>query len=276
MTRRIRRYVFTCNNYTQLPDAINSNIRYLLFAEEICPTTSTPHIQGYIEFYKQEYFNTIVSLIKTAFGNHAHIEPAKADVNAQIAYISKQNKPIEFGKPACPGTRNDLIAIKKSLDEGSSVDDIADINFGVYLRYYKGMDRYVLSKTVPKQVRKLHEKTLTILLTGPSRTGKTTWAYENYPEITSVEYDGKFYSDSPHYALFDDISPDTFGRKEFLTLTDHGQKKVRMLGAYTNWNPKVIVLTSNYSLEELFTDDAMMNRIDKHIPFPLTKRAPGK
>lgn len=258
---RLRCYVFTVNNYTKLPDDISTDIRYLLYAEETAPTTGTPHIQGYIEFYRPEYANTIETILQALFGAYARFVPAKGTPKQQLAYISKQNNPIEFGTPAKPGTRNDLLAVKAALDEGLDTDDIAEVNFSAYVKYHKSFDRYLRSKTQPKKSRNF--KTKVIYIHGTTGVGKTRLAYELYPDITPIEYDGKFFSDSPHKALFDDIDAHTFSRKLFLTLTDRYPMKIRMLGQYTNWAPEVIIFTSNYSPEDLHFDDAMLRRISE-------------
>lgn len=256
---RYRRFVFTCNNYESIPTSISSDVRYLLFAEEIAPTTGTPHIQGYVEFYRQEYFSTIQQILQNLFGNSSHIAPARGTVQQQIVYISKQNTPIEFGTPANPGTRNDLVRIRELLDRGMSVDEIAEIDFGAYVRYNRAFDRYVQSRIRPRMT-----KSKVIYIYGPTGSGKTTRVYEECPDVTTVEFDGRFFSRSPKKVLFDDVDPNTFSRQIWLRLLDKWPYQVRVLGNYIEWNPEVIYITSNYNPED-FLDAACLRRIDTLI-----------
>jgi len=53
---RYRHIVFTLNNYSQneyLALLNNEYIRYVVIGKEICPSTGTPHLQGYGELQKQ-------------------------------------------------------------------------------------------------------------------------------------------------------------------------------------------------------------------------------
>jgi hypothetical protein len=56
---KIRSYVFTLNNYT--PEEIEIlkklEVKYIGWAEEICPKTGTPHLQGFITFLNPIEYN---------------------------------------------------------------------------------------------------------------------------------------------------------------------------------------------------------------------------
>jgi len=51
---RVRRWRFVVNNYTEedITQLKNAEYKYIVFGQEIAPTTGTPHLQGYVEFDK--------------------------------------------------------------------------------------------------------------------------------------------------------------------------------------------------------------------------------
>jgi len=63
-----KRFVFVWPNYTEadilhlqnLPDDV---LRFIVFGKETCPTTGTPHLQGYLEVFKDSGFAAIHKLI---------------------------------------------------------------------------------------------------------------------------------------------------------------------------------------------------------------------
>lgn len=266
---RARRFVFTVNNYdsTRLSNIeLPQGVRYLLFSEEIAPTTNTPHIQGYIELFQVWSWNPFVEMISKLFGNHPYVSPAKGTLQQQIDYISKQSSPIKLGTPAkdTQGTRNDLLEVQGKIDAGIPMADIAGEHFVSFCRYYKAFERYLQLIAKPRS-----GKSYTIFLTGPTNTGKTRMAFERFPDIKHIVYVNGFFSGCAPHVLFDDIDPRTFPRDKLLTLTDRYPTPINTKGGFMEWNPQVIVFTSNYSFEEVFPEEALQRRIDEVIVFPL-------
>ena len=57
---RYRHIVFTLNNYSEdeYLNILNSEyFKYVIIGKEICPTTGTPHLQGYGEL-ERHYYNS--------------------------------------------------------------------------------------------------------------------------------------------------------------------------------------------------------------------------
>jgi hypothetical protein len=69
-----------------------------------------------------------------------------------------------------------LLEIKKAIDEGSTFEEIADSHFDLYVRYYKGLEKYKMLKSKPRN----HHVDV-IVIQGPTGTGKSKWAMDNYP-----------------------------------------------------------------------------------------------
>lgn len=259
---RARRFVFTVNNYDKIPTEIPSDIRYLLFAEEI-GKKGTPHIQGYCELTSKWSWNTFREKLAELFGNDPWIQSAKGSIEDQVAYISKQKDPITFGVPAkkTQGQRNDLLEIQSNIENGASMRDIAVNNFDMFIKYHKGFEKYFNIRQEPRKW-----KTETIYIYGPTGSGKTRWAYDNYPTIEPIEFVNGFVSGCSEYVLIDDFDKHTISRKDFLTLFDRYPKKVNIKGGWIEWNPKVAVITSNYPLDSIYhDDDAIRRRVDTYL-----------
>lgn len=257
-----RRFCFTVNNYDKLPTEIPSEIRYLLFAEEV-GEEGTPHIQGYVEVTSKWSWNTFVKELEVLFGNHPHVEQAQGTLEQQITYISKQNEPVSFGVPAkqTQGTRTDLNNIKDAIDNGATLRDIAESNFPTFVKFHKGFEKYYNIREEPRKW-----KTRTIYIHGETGSGKTKWAYDNYPDIKPIEFVNGFVNGCAEHVLIDDFDRHTMSRKDFLTLFDRYPKQVNAKGSWIEWNPKVAVITSNYSLESIYDNDyAIMRRIEQFI-----------
>ena len=71
-----------------------------------------------------------------------------------------------------------LLKIQSELSKGDStiLEDIADNEFDLWVRHYRAFERYLLLKTKPRN----HEVEVHVLQ-GPTGTGKSRWALDNYP-----------------------------------------------------------------------------------------------
>lgn len=92
-------WVFTLNNYRQedfehLDNLyVEGKFKYLIYGKEICPTTGTPHLQGFIQLTKKARF----SVVKKILGDKYHIEPAMYPEHA-VEYCKKDGEWNDFGK----------------------------------------------------------------------------------------------------------------------------------------------------------------------------------
>jgi len=85
--------------------------------------------------------------------------------------------PWEYGQEPQQGKRSDLAEVKRMLDEGASVESIADSHFSDWCRYRQSFKEYALLR----QSKRNWQTTVTVYW-GPSGTGKTRRAaYEAGP-----------------------------------------------------------------------------------------------
>lgn len=96
-----RSWIFTINNYTDqdVDELFMMNFKYMIIGFEIAPTTGTPHIQGYVQFYEQRLKRAVKHDI-----HRGHIKVAYGNFEDNIAYCSKDDVWFEYGiKPTKGG-----------------------------------------------------------------------------------------------------------------------------------------------------------------------------
>lgn len=110
-----RRYIFTINNWTKHPTFDQGKLTYLLFGEEIAPTTGTPHLQGYLECKALCRFT---ALHKIPGFESASFRIAIADHAANYRYCTKDGTYFEYGT-AGPGAgaRTDIYTARDIMKE---------------------------------------------------------------------------------------------------------------------------------------------------------------
>lgn len=92
-------WTFTLNNYRDEDfDHLDNlyrqgHFKYLIYGKEVCPSTDTPHLQGFVQLSKKQRFNGV----KKMLGDKYHIEQA---IHPWFAaeYCKKDGEFNEFGK----------------------------------------------------------------------------------------------------------------------------------------------------------------------------------
>jgi len=107
--RQSCRWVFTLNNYND-DDQTNLRIfsddpvvKYLVFGREVSPTTSTPHLQGFVTFSLKQ---SLASLRRRNVFARAHLEVAGGPSPVAAEYCKKDGDFEEFGLIPTPGKTN--------------------------------------------------------------------------------------------------------------------------------------------------------------------------
>lgn len=116
---RYRDYVFTYNNYTKEGEEKLKNlsgVKYMIFGHEVCPTTGTPHLQGYIEFKNSRFFPAVKKMFPwwVDFRNGSPEQAA--------TYCNKEGDDVFVkGVMKQQGKRNDLRDIRRMLKDGNNL-----------------------------------------------------------------------------------------------------------------------------------------------------------
>lgn len=184
------RWCFTVNNPVSddLPKVwfANSDGQILgLIYEPEEGESGTHHLQGYLELKPNPRNKNGRSLkwMKDNIDKHAHWAVARGSLEQNVDYCSKEGNHIILGElkgdkrvaGAEVGRKaraDQLLEVKKLLDEGAELEDIAQSHFKVFIHHAKMLKQYRDTIAITQRTR----PTKLVILTGPPGTGKSTRA----------------------------------------------------------------------------------------------------
>lgn len=201
-----RRWCFTINNPIdtdfpqQWPQSFVLRLKLLIVQLEQ-GTEGTVHLQGYLEMLAPTRLAAMKKYLP-----RAHLSAARSERLTCIQYCLKTETSLNrrwwldiadglqcFAEDLPPSleklmqslserkngmqssTRSRLLAIQSTLCSGSSatIEQVADEDFDIWVRYYRAFEKYLLMKSVPRS-----HKTSVTVIQGPTGTGKSKWAYD--------------------------------------------------------------------------------------------------
>jgi hypothetical protein len=199
-----RNWCFTLNNPddTDYPDQWPlNNIKLLIYQEEI-GEEGTLHLQGYVEVIQParmaalkkinpkchwekrmgSRLQAIMYCVKQESrlnGPHIYTNngwlPSSSECELWVKNLEEQTTLKQSSKSS---TNYRLSTIRERLSEGcsTSIEEIADNEFDLWVRYYRAFEKYLCMKTPPRN----HSVDVHVLQ-GPTGTGKSKWAMDTYP-----------------------------------------------------------------------------------------------
>nr|AQU11705.1 replication protein [Cruciviridae sp.] len=181
LSKKYRNWAFTLNNYTQDAVtylAVQLDCKYIIFGYEEAPETGTPHLQGYVIFESQHYFEGVRDMMIRG----THIEPAYCPSETNILYCKKMGHFFERGNPGQgQGYRTDLIIIRDKILSGKfTTFQLMIDHFPQYAKYGKFFEKFSLLAQNALSAKRGFEPKDVICLYGESGLGKTKVAYENF------------------------------------------------------------------------------------------------
>jgi len=277
------RFCFTLNNYTDESVEWFENtdlFKYVCFGKEVGESL-TPHLQGYFEFAHGNRKSIKACkdlLIANGLQQQCHLEVARAVAADCIKYCEKDGVFWEKGsRPVGSGKRCDLDAVAKSISDGSSLQEVADLHPAEFIKYSRGIERLI---TMKRLTQRRDWKTEVFWLWGPSGSGKSRWAWQTYPEAYMKQAGTKWWC---HYegqesAIIDDFRPSKEMPFNFiLNLFDRYPLLLETKGGQVPCLLKTIVVTSPFSPEQMLSNlewvgieagQQLKRRLDHVIQFP--------
>lgn len=248
----MRRFVFVLNNYTEEEvvllqgltgvalenPSVKPMVTYALFAKEV-GASGTPHIQGYLETAERQSFSKVRKICGIP---RLALQIAKGSLQDQIKYISKQNQPTIIGSPMAQGSRTDFQAVHEMINSGHSLLNVADEYFGTFVRYHRGISRYIDLKHSDLE----YAPPVVKVYYGKPGSGKTRAVHDVEKDLWA--WPGKEWFDGysgNEAALFDDFDGKDFSYRLLLRVLDRYPISVPTKGGHVPWRPKRIYLTSN-------------------------------
>ena len=244
MTNESKRYwCFTINNYTDVDkqqlNTLCNDVSYLCYGYETGKENDTPHLQGYIELTRPQRFSWIKKRL-----SRAYLAIRKGSRTQARDYCFKEcTEPFEHGTwvPDRQGMRNDLVSMKRKIDEGTNEIDLWEEHFGSMLRYHRGMNRYAALKR-----KRLCREVKIVWIYGPSGHGKTRYCFDKYPNAY-WKPNSKWWDmyDGEDVVIWDDFSMSgDYSYTTLLKWCDRYPKTGETKGSTTNLNYHTLVFTS--------------------------------
>lgn len=267
--KKYRPWCFTSFLFSQeeLDRILSIPCTYIVVGEEKSPHSGRMHYQGYVEFKSQRYFKGVKKLL----GEQCHIEPRMATAQEAADYCKKDGKYHERGIISQPqGARNDLNDVKKSIEDGKSLEEIIDA--------HPSYQAIKFAQTVlPYKEPKRTWMPVTKWFWGVSGSGKTWTAFTEHPDSriyvqddTAQWWDGY---DGHEVVIIDDFRSDFCKFSRMLKLLDRYPCRVQCKGGSRQFRPKYIYITSPEHPSFYFTDvlerkDQLNRRIAEVRHFP--------
>nr|WAE42425.1 MAG: replication associated protein [Cressdnaviricota sp.] len=240
-------------------------VRYLIIGLETCPDTGKAHYQGYIN-----WGDTLKSY-KQMHELFPHPDPTKSNWiraarrghKANEIYCKKDgNIMIELGEPMVnPGQREklDWAAVVKSAKAGK-YDEIPE---SIFMRCYSTINRMTADyKATPPDNTYLNN----YWIHGKTGKGKSSYLRPLFRDvgiyvknITKDTFDGY---KGEECLYLEDFGPEHVAshRTKLLQYADHYAFRVDVKFSHNNIRPTFVLVTSNFSLEDLYPGDAALAR----------------
>lgn len=260
-------WCFTVQNWTE-QDLLDleafydgGNVKYLVLGKEVAPTTGTPHLQCFVIMASKKRANQMDAYVPR--GHNMRPMYAKSNPLACATYCKKDKDFREFGDPpkplGVPGRQRQLHDYEeaRTLAKQGKLDEI-DASLSV--RYYGNFKK--IAQDNPPKLKDL-KGVCGYWFQGDPSSGKSyaarnRWPGGFYDKLPNKWWDG--YKGEPTVVI-DDLEPQHEWMGHHLKrIADQYVIPVEIKGTSTVIRPKRVVVTSNYSISEIFGKDFMIKK----------------
>lgn len=257
-----KRWCFTINNYTgkDCEDVNGWPFLYLVYGKEV-GRSGTPHLQGFVTFKSKKRLSGVKKLHGTA-----HWEVTQGTSQQAADYCKKEGDYVEFGSTPYPGRRSDLDDVAKLLKAGSKLSDVADAHPAMFITHSRGIREYALLL----QEQYEHDDVRGVWIYGAPGVGKSRYARKEWPEAYAKQQNKWFDGyDGEEAIILDDLDKGGVCLSHHLKIwCDRYSCKGETKGGMVNLRHKAFVVTSNYSIDDLwpsFEDDVLNKAIKRRF-----------
>lgn len=182
-------WCFTLNNPVQADheDLAALDCVYLVYGDELAPTSGTPHLQGYVVFSKNKRFSAVKNLLSPRY----HLELAKGSTEQNVAYCTKDGWVTERGtkplskKEIGQNERERWKEIIRHAKEGTLEEYDPKVYYSTLNTAQKLQAQYQKPVGITKRVRVFY---------GPTQTGKSFSAWSQLgPDAFAKDPRSKFW-----------------------------------------------------------------------------------
>lgn len=228
---------------------IGLDYTYCIVGDEVAPTTGTQHVQGYVIFKTNQRLPAVKKIWPTA-----HWEVAKGTTEQNVSYCSKGGEYYEYGTK--PKTKKEIgedskerwADVIKCAKEGTCEENYP----AEWVRYNSTLSRMLKKDLQP------NDALCGVWYYGPSGSGKSRTARLDYPgsydKLLNKWWDNY---NNEEYVILDDLDPffaPSMGHA-LKRYADHYPFRAEVKGSSMVIRPKAIIVTSQYTIEELWPQD---------------------
>lgn len=261
-----RSVVFTLHNYTNADlERINElytrgRVEYVRYQQELCPTTGTPHLQGWAQARSPRTFSAWKNIIG-GDDIRASVRARQGSVESNETYCSKPEcrvpgtESVFFGVLPQQGTRTDLAAITEAaLDLSVSWGTVALTDPTEFVKIHRGLKELRLSQLGPRDFQ-----TRCFWFYGDTGCGKSRLANHVAPASQSYWksginkwFDGYCPIEHPD-VIIDDFRANMCEFSFLLRLTDRYPCVVENKGSYYPFRAQRIFFTTPKPIKETWS-----------------------
>lgn len=266
--KKSRAYCFVLHGYSaEEEEAVKAwDCVYLIFGHEIAPTTGSPHLQGYVYWENPRSLSGLKTL-----NRRINWRPCKGSPEQNVVYCSKDGddvfekgiRPlsnIEKGQTEKDRWENAFVAVKENR--------IEDVDADIKGRFLKSIEYAVQRERVSKRKLVTLDDLQHEWHVGPPGTGKSRTARAENPDAyikdpTMSWWDGYLDEDVVIIDDFDKFQVKQGGdMKRWL---DRYPFQAPIKGGYNLIRPRKIIVTSNYSPQDIWDDQLTVEAINRRV-----------